>query len=102
MWCGYTLLLFLSVAPVQSTPVINFDDIITSSPEPGLELGGGVSPIGSTRREPGQPVHSVLHDDDFPTQRSNEERSDMVELLERYAPVFKLSYVHLSVHHGSL
>jgi hypothetical protein len=36
-------------------------------------------------------VFSSIEDDAYPTERVKEERSDMVELLERYAPVFKLS-----------
>ena len=74
-----------------ANPVINFNDIIIPNPQQGPETGGGLGPIGRTRREPGQPVYSTLHDDDFPTDSVEEERSDMVELLNRYAPVFKLS-----------
>lgn len=96
MWFHIFAISFLaSTTTVTSTPVINFNfnDVIIPNPQQGPELGGGLGPIGSTRREPGQPVYSTLHDDDFPTDTEEEERSDMVELLNRYAPVFKLSYV---------
>lgn len=38
-------------------------------------------------------MFSSIDDDAYPTAPVKEERSDMVELLDRYAPVFKLSYV---------
>lgn len=95
MWFLISLVYYLAstTTSVRSTPVINFNDVIIPNPQQGPELGGGLGPIGSTRREPGQPVYSTLHDDDYPTDTEEEERSDMVELLNRYAPVFKLSYV---------
>lgn len=88
LWPSALIGLITSHVLVLAQPVINFNDIITAPPEPGLGLRGG---LGNTRREPGQPVYSVLHDDVFPTQ--NEARGDIVELLNRYAPVFKLSSV---------
>lgn len=99
-----------AVVGVVSTPVVNFNDIIIGRPpETGLTLGGGgdsgvggLGSIGRTRREPGQPVYSNLRDDEFPTERRDEERSDMVELLNRYAPVFKLSSVEFAPLHLSI
>lgn len=79
---------------VLSTPIVNFNDIIISHPpDIGPDSGSGVDGRlgGRTRREPGHPVFSSIEDDAYPTERVKEERSDMVELLERYAPVFKLS-----------
>lgn len=79
----------------HSIPTINFNDaIIPHPPFSGVNPDGGLgynNEGGRTRREPGQPVYSSIDDDIFPTERVEEERSDMVELLERYAPVFKLS-----------
>jgi hypothetical protein len=91
-----TLFLLLSSAqPTFSIPTINFNDAIISHPPfSGVNPDGGLgynNEGGRTRREPGQPVYSSIDDDVFPTERVEEERSDMVELLERYAPVFKLS-----------
>lgn len=89
----FTLLLLGSSA--HAIPTINFNDaIIPHPPFSGLNPDGGLgynNEGGRTRREPGQPVYSSIDDDVFPTERVDEERSDMVELLERYAPVFKLS-----------
>jgi len=88
----YYYILFLASSAL-STPIVNFNDIIISHPPgPGLDLDGGLGTRkGRTRREPGQPVFSSIDDDAYPTERVEEERSDMVDLLERYAPVFKLS-----------
>jgi len=80
---------------------VNFNDVIISHPPfSGINPDGGLgldNEGGRTRREPGQPVFSSIDDDAYPTERAKEERSDMVELLDRYAPVFKLSYVPYSV-----
>jgi len=84
---------------------VNFNDVIISHPPfSGINPDGGLgldNEGGRTRREPGQPVFSSIDDDAYPTERAKQERSDMVELLDRYAPVFKLSYV-LSPLHSSL
>jgi hypothetical protein len=93
-----TIYLYLLFSlPVQSIPFVNFNDVITPRPPfSGINPDGGQvldNEGGRTRREPGQPVYSSIEDDIYPTERVEEERSDMVELLDRYAPVFKLSYV---------
>jgi hypothetical protein len=91
------LALFLSILHARSSPIVNFNDVIISHPPfSGINPDGGLgldNEGGRTRREPGQPVFSSIDDDAYPTERVKEERSDMVELLDRYAPVFKLSYV---------
>jgi hypothetical protein len=77
-----------------STPITNLNGVIISHPPfSGVNPDGGLGRDqgGRTRREPGHPVYSSIDDDILPTARVEEERSDMVELLERYAPVFKLS-----------
>ena len=89
------LRLLLPLTQVHSIPIVNFNDVIIHHPPfSGINPDGGQglhNEGGRTRREPGQPVFSSIDDDVYPTQRIEEERRDMVELLERYAPVFKLS-----------